>query len=326
MSGANDWRTAVTHADWLAEHHSRWQTSRELLVEAARHAGFDAIEIERIVVGQANEVYALTAGTGEEFIVRMAHRRDPKFASEAAAIARVREAGVPAPEVVLLWVPEREGAPTAVLIERRLPGEMLRDLWRREPSTRCADELGEVLARIHDIAVDGFGNLSPSLQGTHSSYGEWFIDLWVTDQLPSVLAAVEDNPAATAAVREAERRITSARQLLDHVECRLAHGDLSPTNVLVLDGRISGIVDWEAVKGAPRSNDIAWWSTFVPDAITDAMLGGYQSHAGSVGDLVELVRLSRLRIVTALLAYTRKVGDQESFQFAIDRLQTALRD
>ena len=314
------------HADWLVEHHSRWQTNSEFLAEAARLAGFDPVEIERIVVGQANEVYALTAANGEELIVRMAHRRDPKFASEAAAIERVREAGVPAPEVLLLWTPEREGAPTAVLVERRLPGEMLRDLWRREPSTRCADELGEVLARIHDIAVDGFGNLSPSLQGTHSSYSEWFIDLWISDHLPSALSAVENNSSATTAVREAERQIRAARHLLDNVEPRLAHGDVSPTNVLALDGRITGIVDWEAVKGAPRSNDIAWWSTFVPDAIVDALLRGYQAHAGSVDELVELIRLSRLRILAGLLAYTRAVGDQESFRFAIDRLKSALRD
>ena len=314
----------MTHADWLVEHHSRWQTNREVLTEAVRRAGFDPSGVERIVVGQAHEVYAVTAATDEELIVRMAHRRDPKFASEAAAIARVRDAGIPAPEVLLLWTPEREDAPTAVLVERRLPGEMLRDLWRREPSTRCADELGGLLARIHDIPVDGFGNLSPTLQGTHRSYSEWFIDLWVSDHLPSALAAVEDNLSATAAVREAERQIVSARHVLDDAESRLAHGDLSPTNVLVSDGRVSGIVDWEAVKGAPRSNDVAWWSTFVPDAIVDALLGGYQRHAGSIDELVELVRLSRLRILAGLLAYTRAVGDQESFRFAIERLDAVL--
>jgi aminoglycoside phosphotransferase (APT) family kinase protein len=316
----------VRHADWLVEHHSRWQTSSEVLNEAVRRAGFSIGDVHRIVVGQANEVYAVTAVSGEELIVRMAHRRDPKFASETAAIERVRAAGIPAPEVLVLWAPEREGAPTAVLVEQRLPGEMLRDLWRREPSTRCADELGELVARIHDIAVEGFGNLSPSLRGTHISYSEWFIDLWVSDHLPSALAAVEDDSSATAAVREAERQITSARQLLDHAESRLAHGDLSPTNVLVCDGRVTGIVDWEAVKGAPRSNDIAWWSSFVPDAIVEALLRGYRRHAPSIDELGELVRLSRLRILAGLLAYTRSVGDEESFRFATERLKTALQE
>ena len=318
----------MTPDDWLAAHHSRWQTGHELLLEAARRAGIDAVQVERVVVGQANEVYALTAANDDGFIVRMAHRPDPRFATEVAAIERVRAAGVPAPEVVLLWTPEREGAPTAVLVERRLPGEMLRDLWRREhgPSTRGAAELGEVLARVHDIAVEGFGNLSPALHGTHRSYGEWFVDVWVADNLPAALAAVEGDAAATNAVRAVERQITSARALLDEVEPRLAHGDVSPTNVLVLDGRITGIVDWEAVKGAPPSNDIAWWSTFVPDAAVEALLRGYRAHAGPGDDLAELVRLSRLRILSGLLAYTRSVGDQASFRSVLDRLMTAAHD
>lgn len=43
----------------------------------------------------------------------------------------------------------------------------------------------------------------------------------------------------------------------------VCHGDFGPQNVLVLDGRVSGLLDFEDVRIADQLLDIAWWAWFV---------------------------------------------------------------
>jgi aminoglycoside phosphotransferase (APT) family kinase protein len=315
---------------WLQAHHAQWTTPPEVLASVLRRIGFEAARSERLIIGQANEVHAVETTSGEALIVRLAHRPDPKFFTEAAAIAAAHKVGVPVPEVLAC---ERLGGgdgPTAVIVERRLPGVLLRDaLARPGPAgRRLVEQLGELLAVVHTIPVEGFGNLSPELRGTHPTYPSWFVGLFVEAHLPEALEAVAGDAEATRLVRAAAAQIESANDVLAEVRPQLAFGDLSPTNVLVDKDRITGIVDWEAVKGGPPANDFAWWTTVHEDgdATFDALLAGYRRAVEiDIDDgFWPVLRLAKLRILVGLVGYASRVGDARTLRRAGDRLRNEL--
>ena len=45
--------------DWLAAHHERWSSPESLLLRIVRDAGLAPARFERLLAGQANEVYAV---------------------------------------------------------------------------------------------------------------------------------------------------------------------------------------------------------------------------------------------------------------------------
>ncbi len=301
---------------WLAAHHAKWATPETVLERIVQGVGFTPLAISRIVVGQANEVYGIETDRGN-LILRLAHRPDPKFESEATAIAVARSRGVPAPEVLAVGRLHDEPGPAAFILERRLPGVMLADLLDADPRTvtEVMEQLGEILGAIHSVSVQGFGNLSPDLAGTHVDYGSWFIDMFVQDHLPETLEAVTGDDEATRLVHSAVDAMSEHRELLESMKPRLAHGDFSPTNVLVDRHRITGIIDWEAVKGAPQANDFAWWTTVHPAGTRTfkPMLAGYQRVAELDEGFHEVLRLAQLRILSGLLGYASRVQNVELY-------------
>jgi aminoglycoside phosphotransferase (APT) family kinase protein len=311
--------------DWLAAHHARRTSPIELLERIVRANGFVPVGFERIVVGQANEVHAVATEEEVDLVLRLAWRPDHKLATEAAAIEAVRARGIPAPEVLGRGALDGDGGASAYLLERRLPGVMLRDAGPAAPSV--LEPLGELLAAVHAVPVTGVGNLDGDLRGSHASYGAWFVDVFLDDLLPTTVAALDDDPATVALVHTVAERFVANRSLLDAVPCGLAHGDLSPTNVLVHDGRISGIVDWEAVKGAPPANDLAWWSTVAPDDLpVEALVAGYQRVTPLGDDVATVFALARLRILAGMLGYAAGDGDVALFDRARRGLQRDLTD
>jgi aminoglycoside phosphotransferase (APT) family kinase protein len=190
------------------------------------------------------------------------------------------------------------------------------------------EPLGELVAAVHEIQVNGFGNLTPELTGTHASYSVWFIDMFIDSHLHETLAAAADDQDALGLVHLAVERMAAQRDPLDTVTCRLAHGDLSPDNVLVESGRITGIVDWEAVKGAPQANDFAWWTTIsaVEALSVDRLLTGYQRVLALEEDFWPVFGLARLRILSGLLGYAAKVGDAILLARASDGLRRILAE
>ncbi|KAJ6618692.1 hypothetical protein B0H10DRAFT_2217429 [Mycena sp. CBHHK59/15] len=63
----------------------------------------------------------------------------------------------------------------------------------------------------------------------------------------SILHAKSDIPALRVLAQKSHNKT--------HRLC-FTHGDLNPTNILILNGRVSGIVDWEVRPGSPSTGNI----------------------------------------------------------------------
>jgi aminoglycoside phosphotransferase (APT) family kinase protein len=317
---------AARRSEWLQAHHARWTSPQSLLRDVVRKAGLHATRFERLIAGQANEVHAVMTAGGDELVLRISRRVDPRFEVEAAAIGAARQHGIPAPEVLAVGALEEEDGQTAFILERRIQGVMLRDLILNDERAALPilEQLGELLAGIHEIEVTGFGSLSADLTAGHARCSEWFVDVFVERHLPDTLAAIQDDHDSTALVHRAVEIMTARRDALDAARSTFAHGDVSPTNVLVDSASIAGIVDWEAVKGAPQANDFAWWASGTVSLAgppnVGCILGGYQRVARLDDDFWLHFEMCQLRIVTGLLGYAASVGDASLHSRARARL------
>lgn len=127
-------------------------------------------------------------------------------------------------------------------------GEQLADAWPKlEPAgqVQIIDELCTILERIHAIQFDDFG----SLCGRHTAYASW------PDYLRAELA---DGPPTFGLSPRWTNRFEDIRSRIeDYAGCCewheapcLVHNDLLMTNVIVHQGRIVALIDWElALKG-----------------------------------------------------------------------------
>jgi Ser/Thr protein kinase RdoA (MazF antagonist) len=178
-----------------------------------------------------------------------------------------------------------------------LDGQELRS---QEPSFR--DELPTVLARVHrraqawPVAEQRPG--VPSVRERDWDRNDWW-DWSIVKKPPPVLRAFEE-----------------LREWIATADLRVCaiHGDFHTGNVLVRDGHVAGIVDWQFARRDWPALELAGmvWdlcssgeSTALDSALRDQVVGQYVDAGGpgEPGALVPLMRLESL--VSALVSLTR---------------------
>lgn len=157
-----------------------------------------------------------------------AREHDPEsLRREDNVLRRAREAGVPAPPVLFADL-DGEVLGEALLVLEYLDGEVAARVG--EPDA-FASELADAMAAIHQIDVAGWGLESPG--------------------------------PLSAPQPEAHRPILSRAHaaLVPHLETfaptTLLHGDMWPGNLLVREGRLVGVLDWEDARLGDPLIDIA---------------------------------------------------------------------
>jgi aminoglycoside phosphotransferase (APT) family kinase protein len=188
-------------------------------------------------------------GGAERFVLRRTASqvldslpRAVEFAVQRAAF----EAGVPTPEPLAHGMDHG----TEFLLMRHLPGsaDPLQVLASRHREG-LADALAAALARLHGLTPDRVG--LPSLAAPPDDPARATIAAYraALDRRPRAhpvlewgLRALERNPPAPAAIV-------------------LCHGDFRTGNFLVVDDRLSGLLDWEFARWSDPYEDLGWFCT-----------------------------------------------------------------
>jgi len=241
------------YAQHLAALHAGFEAPAELIATAARAVTLSPIlSMERIVHGEANEVYGITFERGPEVILRIARRAEGVFEKEAWAIGRCRALGIAAPEVLSLQRLDADDEPLELCFLEKLPGQRLSDSLSlpRETLRAVVRELGEQISRMHTI---GPGDLGEAVQSFENDTDDFlateaeFVELGANAGL--------DRQALERAFRFFET-VTAAHGPLPR---RLTHNDLRACHVLVHEGRLSGVIDFGQVSMDSPVNEFAKW-------------------------------------------------------------------
>lgn len=207
------------------------------------------VEARRVGIGQSNITSIVTDSDGREWVLRepppgTKPGRAHDVTREAGIIAALADSGVPVPRVV--------GIGADFFVMERMAGAPLEsedDARAIDPG--CRHELGlqviATLARLHQLAPHTVG-----LDVPPTPYVERQIrrvgDAWLR---------VGSGCAHDAAWQAVRARLVE-RVPNEHGPTVVMHGDFRLSNLLVDDGRITAVLDWELCTIGDAMVDLAW--------------------------------------------------------------------
>ena len=182
--------------------------------------------------GKSNTNYKLTLSDGQSCLLRLYSQADP-----------VRESYLMKLAGGLVPVPREMARGTGWSVLTFLEGDLL-----SEAPQHCS-AAARALARIGSVAFESPGWVNGD--GTVSAFPWAGLAGFVEDMLGHEEVASWIGSAASQGVRSLLDREAGRLGELDS-GCRLVHGDFNPSNILIREGRVSGILDWEySHSGSP---------------------------------------------------------------------------
>lgn len=287
--------------------------------------------LERSGTGSSRENWPFDATWTQDGIraaFRLLMRRDPLTAvvdtarsMEFALLQALEATDVPAPRV--RWLDDTgEALARPTMIGDRYDGSAHRGVLRDRnplkltPEQRLgvAQDMCDVLARLHRVDIEALG-LDGELEVPAPSPAVHELTRWVAE-----LDAAELEPQPGLRL--------CAGWLRDHLppapeRIVLVHGDFRPANVLIADGRLSVLLDWELAHLGDPLDDLGWYTTplyraehFIPGQWESAdFIAHYQQATGIDVDPDALVFwqiMATFRLAVIALTGIRNFCDRDS--------------
>src|SRR5262245_53645798 len=246
----------------LANLHAKQTIPAEVLNDILREVSPEPVlSKQRVIAGEANEVYIVSFADGLRVIARISRDGDKDFTQEQWAIRECGLRGVPVPDVLGVWHRPTHGQSLAICIQRKIEGVLLPNVDLPHLVLRqIVVQAGELLSRIHAVQVKGFGYINAKGEGEFLTHqGE--IDAFVKME-PEFHALAQRLGLSSRTMSRALRLVIDAEQLLQSVDPCLTHNDFCAKHVLVADGTVSGIIDFGEVAGSEPLSDFVRWDYY----------------------------------------------------------------
>ncbi|CAH0045045.1 unnamed protein product [Clonostachys solani] len=197
-----------------------------------------------------------TRSDGQTVVVKFA-KRDPRAAiqrSEATMQQFAATHGILTPKVLRVYEIMGETGPIGrAIVMEKVPGVPLVQVWRKLPSElqeSIKDQLREHLALMRALAMPYIGRVGYkptwNLFNVRRTYALGpFPDRQSFDEW--CLRRIRQKPARSYTFDKwrFRRHVEKDRARSTEGQFVLTHGDLSPRNIMVDDGKITGIIDWQ---------------------------------------------------------------------------------
>ena len=219
--------------------------------------GRELSSVELLAAGKSNTNYKLILGDGQRFVLRLYSHGDAQ--REVYVMGLARDV-VPVPQVL------QRGEAWSVF--SFMEGESLERLPQHSGAA------AEALARISSIVfqepgwIDSDGSVSPFPFGGVRGFIAESLDkadvrAWIGEE----------------SVVRIEQIIKVESGRLEELESdrRLVHGDFNPTNILIDDGVVSGVLDWEYCHSGTPYMDIGNLLRYTPAEYHGQIQSGLES-------------------------------------------------
>ncbi|GAB3766400.1 aminoglycoside phosphotransferase family protein [Microlunatus parietis] len=157
---------------------------------------------------------------------------------------------------------------------------------------QVAVDMGRVLRALQQLDPAGFA--LPGLWATPTELSR-AADAWLGPLVPHL------GRRSSGQVREL---IAALPALFTGRPVVIAHGDYGPQNVLITEGRVTGLLDFEDVRLADPLLDVAWWAWLVRAHTPAAFRRSWSGFLAAVGvetDQADLHRRAMVLIICRLL-------------------------
>jgi len=299
MSGSED-----LYQKYLEKKHSSFQTPEELIEAVVKKAtGSEPTLINRIIAGEVNEVYGVTTQDNKDVIVRISRQAKNNFETEEKVIRLARMAGVPAPKVLLIEEASSGPQNLTFCVEGKIEGEPLLSLMGsmdKSAFKSIASEAGEILSKIHGIVVDKYGPQDGSR--FFETWGDYIFN--IEKRRLGITTAANLMGIESGLISESFKLLWENKEMFQINKAHLLHGDFSPKHILIADGHVTGILDFEDAKGGDPVRDLARLNFFYGDSFPIEWLkAGYQNKDIFDKNFDLKMKLYRLHLGLDLLGY-----------------------
>jgi aminoglycoside phosphotransferase (APT) family kinase protein len=227
--------------------------------------------VVRQTSGIGGHSYLIRSGTGQ-WIARIENGPTRKLEKSLLVQKSAGSVGVRVPAIIAAQAEATERADYRWMVEEYVRGcEFYPERMDPDLAKSTSADIGRQLRLLHTVELNGFGYLTRDLHD--ASHATWVG--WVDEQE----ARVEDALRIADCRRADIPLIKNAYPTLRHTYLespRLCHGDFSDDNLLVEDGSLMGVIDWESALAGDPANDVAYWFMWHRDLdCLDALLAGY---------------------------------------------------
>jgi aminoglycoside phosphotransferase (APT) family kinase protein len=309
----------------MAKHERLVKTPPGVIDEIVRKAtGSSPTEKQRIIKGEANEVHAVKIENSREVIVRINRESEAesRFQSERWAIEQAAKADVPVPRVLLVESLALEGKSVGISVEERLPGIPLDELATQTSDDELAEILrraGTLLSRVHSVTTEGFGEIDKHGRGEHASIAGIFSERNLNERV--LLAAAQSASLDPNIVRRALHVLREFQKSCPPVSPHLLHGDFAPKHLLIENGKITGVIDFENACGGDPVLEFARWQFFFENRYPiESLKNGYSDKSVFGGDFERRFVVWRLMIGLSSLSYYVAEGNQSGINHCKKRI------
>jgi len=198
----------------------------------------------QLTEGEESRAFAFDSGA-EAFVVRV-NTTALGFEMDQLIGAALSESSIPVPEVMLLAPLENNAF---ACVSRFLPGDTLQAL-PEGGAFECAHGVAQVLDRLADLDAAILHRLTASpLMAAQSSWPDFVAAVAQLDWRHTGADARASIDRRTELVVGKVAKLPQRRGLV--------HGDFGSNNVLVLRGRVSGVLDWSEARIGDPLYDLA---------------------------------------------------------------------
>jgi aminoglycoside phosphotransferase (APT) family kinase protein len=256
-------------------------------------------------------VYRVEHGQPPACIVRIRRLGEVGFRDEAWAIEQYRAAGVPVPALLLVDTISCDPLQLEVMVQEEARGQPLSHLLplpAGPASVQVHVAVGAVLASMHRVEVGGFGRRQPD--------GGWAYSAWpafVAAKAEKIAAAQGQILRAGFSQADVDFMMATVLGLPDQAPCAtpvLCHGDFVPEHVFVTDDlRISSVIDFGQIHGAPPLADLIHLSFLQPTVDLESVKGGYSDRVLTQHGFERQLHLQRLLFLLPCVAHITATGN-----------------
>ena len=258
--------------------HASFESSEETINKIIGKIDSRIINKKRLTSGETNEVYSLKVEPENDLILRISRKEDSNFEGEKWVLEQCATKQLPVPQVLLVGEVEENGTPLKFSIETKLPGNPLGDLLgdlSTEELNHLMNQAGEMLSKINSIEVNGFGRIKADGSTEFNSAEEVLKNNYFSPEKMMQVAdecSIDENVMTQALDILHDPKYTNIFQQ----KPQLIHGDFTPANILVDNGNISGLIDFEFAEGGDPAREFANWDFFYKDSFPiQALSDGY---------------------------------------------------
>jgi aminoglycoside phosphotransferase (APT) family kinase protein len=211
-----------------------------------------------------NETYRVELAGDVAVVVQIARQDAPWFIDEAHLMAQARAVGVPTAEVLGLEHLDHDGELLSFSVQQFLPGRSLEEVIGELPAAeleRLVLDAGEILARVHSVVPDDQRGIRHELR------------LPEEREVARVARIVREalSPTEAAVVERGADFLRQEVTTRAAPPVSLVHGDFCPKNLLIHDGTVVGIIDWEFAGRTSPAYDFAQWEVDAGDVLHDRL-------------------------------------------------------